>query len=73
MTAPTLAERSSEPALDLSVVIPIYDEEGSIPTLVEKLHQVLSGLDLRYEIVFVDDGSSDGSFDRMREGCATTT
>lgn len=67
MNAPTLAERPPEPALDLSVVIPIYDEEGSIPTLVEKLHQVLTALDLRYEILFVDDGSKDGSFDRVRE------
>lgn len=45
----------------VSVVIPIYNEEENIPILYERLTQVLSHVDLDYEIVFVDDGSTDHS------------
>jgi glycosyltransferase involved in cell wall biosynthesis len=52
---------------DLSVAIPIYNEEESIPVLCEKLHEVLSRLGRSYEIVLVDDGSKDRSWAVMRE------
>jgi dolichol-phosphate mannosyltransferase len=45
--------------LDLSVVIPIYNEEENIPDLVERLGNALKQLGLRYEIIAVDDGSRD--------------
>lgn len=47
--------------LDLSVVIPLLDEEGSLRELHERLAAVLEGLGRSYEILFVDDGSTDGS------------
>jgi glycosyltransferase involved in cell wall biosynthesis len=43
----------------LSVVIPIYDEEENIPSLVERLRSALKRLGLSYEIIAVDDGSRD--------------
>jgi glycosyltransferase involved in cell wall biosynthesis len=43
----------------LSVVIPIYDEEENIPSLLEQLRSALKRLGLRYEIIAVDDGSRD--------------
>ncbi len=46
----------------LSVVIPIFNEVESIPALHEELWGVLRGLGQSYEIVYVDDGSRDGSF-----------
>ena len=53
--------------VDLSIVVPVYDEEESLPPLCEKLDQVLSGLSLVSEIVFVDDGSTDGTFEVITE------
>jgi glycosyltransferase involved in cell wall biosynthesis len=52
----------ASPALDLSVVIPLFNEEESLPTLIAELHQVLRPERLSYEIVLIDDGSTDGSF-----------
>lgn len=54
-------------SLDLSLVVPIYNEYESIPRLVEAITQVMSGLDFSYEVVCVDDGSVDGSADLLRE------
>jgi glycosyltransferase involved in cell wall biosynthesis len=48
--------------MDLSVVIPIKDERDNLAPLHERLRQALEPLGLTYEVVFVDDGSSDGSF-----------
>jgi glycosyltransferase involved in cell wall biosynthesis len=50
---------SKDHACPLSVVIPIYDEEENIPTLLERLRSALERLSLRYEIIAVDDGSRD--------------
>jgi glycosyltransferase involved in cell wall biosynthesis len=46
----------------LSVVVPVYNEERSVATLLAELAQVLEGLDDTWEIVVVDDGSTDGTF-----------
>jgi dolichol-phosphate mannosyltransferase len=45
----------------LSVVIPIYNEEEALPALLPALRRVLDVLEYDYELVFVDDGSRDGS------------
>jgi glycosyltransferase involved in cell wall biosynthesis len=52
--------------LDLSVVIPVYNEEENLPLLWEELRGVLDGLRLRFEVVFVDDGSRDRSAEIIR-------
>jgi glycosyltransferase involved in cell wall biosynthesis len=49
----------SAPTLDLSVVIPVYNEEESVTHLVEELHAALDPTGLSYELVLIDDGSSD--------------
>ena len=46
---------------ELSIVIPVYNEEGNIITLHQELKNELSSLVSSYEIIFVDDGSSDGT------------
>ncbi|MFI7602627.1 glycosyltransferase family 2 protein [Actinoplanes sp. NPDC049681] len=43
----------------LSVVVPMYNEEAVVPTLVARLRPVLDGLGIPYEVVAVDDGSTD--------------
>ena len=53
-------------APDLSVVIPVYDEQESLPPLWDELRAVLVGLDVAFEIVFVDDGSRDRSAEIIR-------
>ena len=45
--------------IDLSVIVPAYNEEHRLPPTLERLHQFLSQQPLRYEIVVVDDGSKD--------------
>lgn len=47
--------------VDVSIVIPIYNEEENIPLLYEEIVTALSGLERAYEIIFVDDGSRDRS------------
>jgi glycosyltransferase involved in cell wall biosynthesis len=48
--------------VQLSVVIPVYNEEPSLHELHVRLSKVLVALGLSYEILFVDDGSTDGSY-----------
>ena len=48
--------------MDLSVVIPIKDERDNLRPLHERLRQAVDPLGLSYELVFVDDGSGDGSY-----------
>jgi glycosyltransferase involved in cell wall biosynthesis len=50
------------PLLDISVVLPVYNEEESLPRLHAALSAVLAEYGRPYEILFVDDGSRDGSF-----------
>ena len=47
--------------VELSVVVPVYNEEDVLPLLVERLRPVLDGLNATYEVVAVDDGSTDAS------------
>ena len=51
---------------DLSVVIPVLDEEESLPRLWPELREVLDGLSLDAEVIFVDDGSRDRSAEVVR-------
>ena len=50
---------TTNPSLNLSIVLPVYNEAGSLPSLIPELTAVLGQLDRSYEIVAVDDGSSD--------------
>ncbi len=52
--------------MDLSVTVAIYNEAESLPALCAALHEALSGLGKTYEILLVDDGSRDTSWDVMR-------
>jgi dolichol-phosphate mannosyltransferase len=46
----------------ISVVVPVHDEEQSVKPLYEELRAALAPIDRQWEAVFVDDGSTDGSF-----------
>ena len=51
----------------LSVIIPIYNELGSVKPLYEKLDSVLKDLNWDYEVLFVDDGSTDGTREILKQ------
>ena len=53
--------------VDLSVVIPVYNEEAGLPTLFARLYPALDRMRLAYEVVFVDDGSGDNSVALLAE------
>ncbi|MCC5665890.1 glycosyltransferase family 2 protein [Nostoc sp. CHAB 5784] len=52
---------------DVSVVLPIHDEVESLPLLLEAIASTLSSRQINYEIICVDDGSTDGSGDFLKE------
>jgi glycosyltransferase involved in cell wall biosynthesis len=53
--------------VDISVVVPVYNEEENLPVLIPQLNEVLRGLGKRYEMIFVDDGSTDQSRRLLKE------
>jgi dolichol-phosphate mannosyltransferase len=58
---------SDDTPLDLSVTVPIYNEAANIPPLFEELTAALDKLKKTYEIIAVDDGSTDDSLQKLRE------
>jgi glycosyltransferase involved in cell wall biosynthesis len=60
---PVMSRSSVTP--DLSVLIPVYNEVANVAPLHEELTTVLGGGSLRYELIFVDDGSTDGTSARL--------
>lgn len=51
--------------MDIALVIPAFNEEESIPELFEWIEKVLSGTKYSYEIWFIDDGSTDGTWNKI--------
>lgn len=51
--------------VELSVVIPVYNEEENIQPLVERLFKTISGITSSYEVIFIDDGSVDETVKRI--------
>jgi glycosyltransferase involved in cell wall biosynthesis len=49
-----------------SIVVPVYNEADSLPELLSGIERALSPFDGSYEVVFVDDGSTDGSFEKLQ-------
>jgi dolichol-phosphate mannosyltransferase len=58
---------------ELSIVVPVYNEEENLYELYERLIQVLSSLKLTYEIILVDDGSKDHSFQVIKKIASENT
>jgi glycosyltransferase involved in cell wall biosynthesis len=53
----------------ISVVIPVFNEEDTLPELHRRLCSALASVGEHYEIIYVDDGSSDGSFPLLAALC----
>jgi len=52
--------------MDLSIVIPVYNEEENVEPLIVEVEAALAGLGKSYEIVIVDDGSKDATFAKLK-------
>jgi len=57
---------SSPSSVQLSVVIPVFNEELNLPTLFQRLFPVLDGLGRKYEVIFTNDGSHDRSIELLK-------
>ena len=57
----------NDATVDLSVLIPVFNEEDVLPMLFERLYPVLDGLGRTYEVLFVNDGSADRSPEMLAE------
>jgi len=59
--------RPQQQGIDLSILIPLFNEEGSLRELHQQLRYTLGRMNMRYEILFIDDGSTDRSFHVLRD------
>jgi len=50
----------------ISLVVPVYNEQDNIPVLFEEIHGVVQNLGRDWELIFIDDGSTDNSLDVLR-------
>ena len=53
--------------LELSVVVPLYNERESLKILYDRLASTLQSAGISYEVIFVDDGSNDGSWQEIEQ------
>jgi len=51
--------------MDISVVLPVYNEQENIPLIYQRLKSVLEKINKSYEIIFVNDGSKDNSYEEL--------
>ena len=54
----------------LSIVVPLFNEEENLPALDGEIRAALEPLGLAYEVLYVDDGSTDGGLEVLREMAA---
>lgn len=52
---------------EISIIVPVFNEHEVLPAFFEELSRVMNNLNSPYEILFVDDGSRDGTFDELLE------
>ena len=53
--------------MELSIVVPIYNEEENVRLLHERVASAMAESGIEFELILVDDGSSDGSFPLLQE------
>jgi len=62
--------KTNLPLYDISIIIPIHNEQDNIEPLYNELNEVMQEIKLEYEIIFIDDGSKDQSLDRLLRATA---
>lgn len=58
---------------DISIIVPLFNEKESLPELVSWIRNVMQKEGRSYEIIMIDDGSNDGSWEKIRELAASDT
>ncbi len=56
----------TEETIDISVVIPVYNERDNVGEVAERVHLAMAAMGRPYELLFIDDGSTDGTWDELR-------
>lgn len=67
MSTKRIERRPAAGNCDLSLVIPVFNEVENVAPLQQEITEALTAHNLDYEVIFVDDGSSDGSFEALRQ------
>ena len=67
MSSPACASLSSLP--EISLVVPVFNEEGNVCALAAEIATAMARVEKRWELVFVDDGSTDASLDCIKQLC----
>ena len=62
-----LGQQSEDGSVDVSIVLPVYNEEGHLDEEIERIRKTMDDSRYTYEILVVDDGSTDGSGRRLKE------
>ena len=52
--------------MDLSIIVPLFNERESLPELITRIRDMAAGQGYSYEVLLIDDGSTDGSWDVVR-------
>jgi glycosyltransferase involved in cell wall biosynthesis len=60
-------DHSTQQLLDLSLVVPVYNEIGNLDALVNRVRDAVEPLGIEWELLAVDDASNDGSGERLDE------
>jgi dolichol-phosphate mannosyltransferase len=62
--------KHDQPAPELSVVIPLHNEEGNFPELHRRLLEIIPRLTENFEIIYINDGSADRTLSLLRDAAA---
>ncbi|MDR6757257.1 glycosyltransferase involved in cell wall biosynthesis [Mycoplana sp. BE70] len=65
-TQAVTAVRPERPAIEISIVVPVFNEEESVELLIDRIGEAMQGFDKAWELILVDDGSTDGTLARAR-------
>ncbi|HEY7413592.1 MAG TPA: glycosyltransferase, partial [Ktedonobacteraceae bacterium] len=60
-------QHTPSPKVDISIVVPVMNEEKSVGVLFERVSEQVAQLQKTYEIIFVDDGSTDATFSELQK------
>ena len=61
-----LSVNQLKPEIDLSLLVPVFNEEEAIPQFMDSVCRVMAKLGMSWEVLFVNDGSDDNTLDTLR-------